>query len=390
MKKIALGATALGLVALAAWLLTARGGASGAAYRFAEIGRGDIEAVVSSTGSLEAVTTVEVGTQVSGQIAAIHADFNDRVRKGQLIARIDPTLLQQEVHSAEAALESRDAEEKQRRFEVERARTLHGTGVIGDSELETATYNYAVAEAGLKSARVGLERARRNLAYTEIRAPIDGIVVERNVNVGQTVAASLSAPILFRIAQDLSRMRILAAVDESDIGRIHGGQSVRFTVQAYPETRFSGTVQQVRLQSKTQENVVSYTVVLEVDNPQGRLLPGMTATIDFEVETARDVLKVANAALRLRPTEEMLDQLRGRGAGVPSGAERALLWHLDDDGKLGAISVRAGITNGQETQVEGEGLREGMRVIAGVSRSADAPVSSPFQNRPGSGRPHPP
>ncbi|MGH9796584.1 MAG: efflux RND transporter periplasmic adaptor subunit, partial [Candidatus Polarisedimenticolia bacterium] len=344
---------------------------------------------------------VEVGTQVSGQIAEIRADFNDRVRQGQLIARIDPILLQQEVRSAQAALERREAEERQRRWELERAETLHRDGVIGDQEHESARYAHAVAQADLRAAGVALERARRNLAYTEIRAPIDGIVIQRSVDVGQTVAASLAAPTLFRIAGDLSRMRILAAVDESDIGRIHQGQKARFTVQAHAGEAFSGTVAQIRLQPTTLENVVNYTVVVEVDNRDGRLLPGMTATTDFLVETATGVLKVPNAALRLRPTAEMLDGLRtrrggdgrpgaGDGAGGGPGGDRTLLWFLDDGGGLDALRVRAGLTNGLETQVEGDGLREGMQVIAGIARAADASGSSPFQSRPAGGRPRPP
>jgi HlyD family secretion protein len=428
----------LGTLALISWGIFGRRGDAEASYRFVEVERGNLEAAVTATGKLETVTTVEVGTQVSGQIAEILADFNSRVRKGQLIARIDPTLLEQEVRSAEAAVERREAEERQRRWEADRAESLHADSIINDADLKTAGLTHSVAEAELKTARVSLDRARRNLTYTEIRAPIDGVVVERNVDVGQTVAASLSAPVLFRIAGDLSRMRILASVDESDIGRIHSGQNVRFTVQAYPDERFAGTVDQVRLQSAVQENVVNYVVVVSVGNPSGRLLPGMTATVSFIVQTVEGVLKVANAALRLRPTEEMWAELRanrdggafagerraggngageqrpgGEGAGErrPGGAAPgdpgrrqggprpgtdgrdggpAMLWFIDEDGRLNAVRVKAGVTSGQETQVEGERLREGMKVIAGITGGAGASPSSPFQSPSSTGRRGPP
>jgi HlyD family secretion protein len=381
--------------ALAAWQLAGRRAAGAAEYRLVSIDRGDLESVVTSTGTIEAVSTVQVGTQVSGQIAEIHADFNDRVRKGQLIARIDPVLLQQEVRSAEAALERQEAEERQRSWERGRAETLAAQGVTNESDLTAARYNHSVAQSQLKAARVSLERARRNLAYTEIRSPIDGIVVERNVDVGQTVAASLQAPTLFRIAGDLTHMQILASVDESDIGRIRPDQRVRFTVQAYPDEKFPGKVGQVRLQSKVQENVVNYTVVVAVDNSDGRLLPGMTATVSFLVETVKGALKVPNAALRLRATEEMWAELRRRrgeaaASGAGSGPGQGLLWFLDADGGLNVARVRTGITSGQETQVEGEGIREGMQVIAGITGSTAPSSASPFQSSPRTGGPpHP-
>jgi HlyD family secretion protein len=285
-------------------------------YRFATVERGDLEATVSATGKLEAVTAVQVGTQVSGQVSAILADYNDRVRRGQLIARIDPTLQQQAVSEALAGLERAQAELSQAQRDFDRNQQLFERKVLTEAEFNNSQYRLAVARATLRSAQVSLARARQNLAYTSIYSPIDGIVVERNVDVGQTVAASLQAPQLFLIANDLSRMQILASVDESDIGLIREAQPVRFTVQAYPNESFEGTVRQVRLQSSVQENVVNYTVVIEVANTAGRLLPGMTATVDFLTGSARNVLLVPNAALRFRPTEAMLAHVR---ASQPNG-----------------------------------------------------------------------
>ena len=287
------------------WALTVRTSSAGTTYRFVEVTRGDLESAVTATGALQATETVEVGTQVSGQVAEVYADFNDQVPQGQLIARIDATILEQEVRSAEVNLARNQAEVDQARRDLERLSELNAKGVITDSEVEASEYRFALVDAGYKAAEINLERAQRNLEYSEIRAPIAGVVVARNVEVGQTVAASLSAPTLFVLAQDLAQMEILASVDESDIGQIAEGQKVHFTVQAYPDRKFEGVVQQVRLQATTRENVVTYSVVVAVGNEDGSLLPGMTATLDIVIETAEDVLMVANTTLRFRATEEM-------------------------------------------------------------------------------------
>ncbi|HEU4643897.1 MAG TPA: efflux RND transporter periplasmic adaptor subunit, partial [Gemmatimonadaceae bacterium] len=361
------------------------------AYRFATVERGNLEATVSATGTLDAVTTVQVGTQVSGQIAAIYTDFNQKVKKGQLLARIDPTLLEQAVEDAQAGLARNQAQLTQAQQEYDREKQLYDAKIVTASEYNTAESNYGVAKANVRSAQIALERARQNLSYTAIHAPIDGVVVERDVDVGQTVAASLQAPQLFLIANDLSQMQILASVDESDIGQIKDGQQVRFTVQAYPNRTFTGAVQQVRLQSKTADNVVNYTVVVTVANPDGALLPGMTATVQFLTGSANGALIVPNAALRIRPTADMLATLRaGRDSNTARGAARsgtdsltasrqrgaaasgsaagatsprALLWYQDANGKPAAARVRTGLTDGQRTVVEGTGVKEGMQVI---------------------------
>src|SRR5688572_775378 len=234
----------LAALVAAFWLYQRNASGGTPPYRLVSVERADLEAAVSATGSLSAVTTVQVGTQVSGQIEAIFVDFNDRVKKGQLIARIDPTLQQQAVRDAQAGVERVRAELDQAERDHERNRQLFERKVITESEFSAVQYQLAVARANAKSAQVTLDRARQNLAYTSIYAPIDGIVVERNVDVGQTVAASLSAPQLFLIANDLTEMQILASVDESDIGRIEEGQPVTFSVQSYADEQFSGTVKQ--------------------------------------------------------------------------------------------------------------------------------------------------
>jgi len=394
------------VVALLLWIVVGRGEGAESEYRFVEVERDDVVQVVSATGTLQATQTVEVGTQVSGQVAQIFVDFNDRVQRGQLIARIDPTLALQEVRSAEASLQRVQAEVAQTQRELARARQLHEQQVVTDSELEQAEYAYQVARASFNSTQISIERARRNLAYTEIRSPVNGVVIDRAVDVGQTVAASMSAPTLFVIAEDLAEMEILAAVDESDIGRIHEGQQVSFTVQAYPDEQFAGTVSQVRLQSAMQENVVSYMVVVRVGNDDGRLIPGMTATVDFIVQRAEGGLVVPNSALRFRPTAEMLAQIGAApGNAAQSGAQRqggqrqrragagaqevGTLWYVGENGRLDTMTVRVGLSDGQRTIVSGDRLEEGMEIIAAVTSTDAAGATNPFQSQPQNGPPGP-
>jgi HlyD family secretion protein len=437
---------ALGVLAMAAvtiGFLAGRGDGA-VSYRFVTVTRGDVESTVSATGSLGAVSTVQVGTQVSGQVAEVGADFNDRVAKGQVIARIDPTLLEQQVREAEAGLERARADLAQKEYALDQAKALYDQKIVTEGEYRAADYNHTVSKANLVSAEAGLDRAERNLEYSVIYAPIDGIVVERNVEPGQTVAASLSAPQLFLIAEDLTNMQILVSVDESDIGKIEEGQLARFTVQAYPERTFEGTVRQVRLQSTSSENVVNYTVVVGVSNPDGTLLPGMTATVAFVLESAKDVLLVPNAALRFRASAGMQAEVqermaatraaaaseagtdstaladsggrrpgsrtetaagqagsRGAGAGRSSGsrtgaaANAAQLWYVDPEGQLSVVRARTGLTDGQNTEISGgPAVVEGLQVIAGVIESGSAATSTatttnPFQQQsggPGRGR----
>lgn len=350
------------------------------AYRFAAIEKGDIESKVTATGALSAVTTVSVGTQVSGQLSDVLVDYNDRVKKGQLLARIDPTLAQQAVVDAQANVDKANASLLQMQRDYARNRELTSVGLVARSAFEQSESSLAVARAGVKSAQVALDRARQNLAYTEIFAPIDGVVVERNVQQGQTVAASLSAPQLFLIANDLAQMQILAQVGESDIAQIAAGQPVKFSVQALPKQTFEGTVQQVRLQSTTQDNVVSYTVVIGVENPKAKLLPGMTARVSFLTKSAEGVLKVSNAALRFRPA---------------GGTRGSALWYLDEKGQLKAARVRTGINDGTMTEVQGKDIRAGMKVIAGTAsataqtaqKTSAAPLGQSNQRPQGGPRP---
>jgi HlyD family secretion protein len=408
MRKTVLIVTVLLIASTSLGYLNLSGGERGSPYRFVTLERGDLEAVVSSTGKLDAVMTVQVGTQVSGIISKIFVDFNDRVTAGQVVALLDTTLLGIAVRDAQTTLERNEAQLRQAEREFERARELYDKQIVAEVEFNQAQYDLDIARASTKSAEISLERAKQNLSYATVFAPISGTVIERNVDVGQTVAASFSAPQLFLIANDLSRMQILASVDESDIGSIEEGQTARFTVQAYPDEAFTGTVRQVRLQSTTQENVVNYTVVIDVDNDDRRLLPGMTATVDFLVESAADVMKVANAALRFRPSEEMMAELRerrelertasgeavagpgsgvagrgrdGRGRSEQPSPDAAMLWYVDGEGELAVARVRTGISDGQSTEVQGEDLEPDMQIIAGVMQSSQSASVNPFQGQ---------
>ena len=361
-------------------------------YRFTTIGRGNIVSKVSATGTLNAVTTVAVGTQVSGQVSKLYVDFNSQVKKGQLLAQIDPTLAQQAVADAQASLQKADAQAQQADRDNARNKQLFNDGLVAQSAYEQTQSSASVSYADVKSAQVALDRAKQNLAYTNIYSPIDGVIVERDVQQGQTVAASLSAPQLFVIANDLTQMQILAQVSESDIDQIKQGQDVNFSVQALPNRTFKGTVQQVRLQSTTSDNVVDYTVVIAVANPKGELLPGMTARVDFLTNAAENVLTVSNAALRFHPATQTASTTTATATAAPQG-QRArtgggnrnggTLYYLDTKGQVQPAKVQTGITDGIVTQVQGANIKEGMQVIAGslqagATQTTSTQASSPF------------
>jgi HlyD family secretion protein len=336
-------------------VLGALGAGAGAFYRYrtpptgptvttATVTRGDIADTIGATGTLQAVTTVQVGTQVSGIIEVLNADFNSLVRKGQVIARLDPSLFQTQIEQARANLIRAEADLERLRVTLDDARTklrraqdLSARQLIPQSELESADVAVRSTEAQIRSseaqvtqAEASLNQTEVNLAHTVIEAPIDGLVISRNVDVGQTVAASMSAPTLFVLAADLTKMQVVANLDESDVGRIRPGQRVTFRVDAYPAEDFGGTVSQVRLQPIVQQNVVTYATVIDVPNPQLKLKPGMTANVTVEVSRRDNAIRVPNAALRFRPSNDMFAALgqtppsaaggggRGRGAG-PEG-----------------------------------------------------------------------
>jgi HlyD family secretion protein len=386
-----------------------------------EVTRGDIVSTVEASGTLEAVTTVQVGTQVSGTIKTLNADFNTRVRKGEVIAELDPSLFETQVAQEQATVQRLKSEAERARVQSEdaqtklqRARELSARQLIARSDLDAAESTAGAAEAAVKSAaaqimqaQASLNQAQVTLSHTIIRAPIDGIVIARNVDVGQTVAASMQAPTLFVIAQDLTEMHVNASVDESDIGKVQAGQPVRFRVDAYPNETFPGTISQVRLQPVVEQNVVSYVTVIDVANKQQKLKPGMTAAVTIETGRASDVLKVPTSALRFQPNGEVFAKLgqqppatrdtkatkdtKNTKPSADRGNDRRVVWVLDG-GRLTRVPVKAGLSDGAQTEITGD-LNPGVHVATGLTSGNDATTTSaprspllPSGRRTGGGR----
>ena len=425
-------------------------------YAAVPVDRGDIQDVVGATGTVQAVQTVQVGSQVSGTIQNLYADFNSVVHKGQVIARLDPSSFQARLGQAQAALvaaranvdRSRAAVDDARR-KLEQAKALAAEKLLPQSDFDTAQANYdqAVAQvkanqAAVSQAQANVNQAKVDLDHTVIAAPIDGVVIARSVDVGQTVAASFQAPVLFVIANDLKHMEVNASVDEADIGRVRTGQEVTFRVDAYPDRTFHGRVTQVRLQPTTVQNVVTYNTIISVDNDDGRLMPGMTATVSVIVRKSQNALRIPAAALRFRP-EGFDAGSRGRSAGAAGGTggstgpraaaapgpaataagagpggtraggraggwsgrradsggasgaaaggaegdsgRTALVFVLNDKGQPEPVRVHTGVSDGQFVEVK-DGLTEGARVVVGIegegtARPAGArPSGSPSTN----------
>jgi len=363
--------------------------------------RGAVSARVTATGTLSALVTVEVGSQVSGRVQTLLADFNSQVSKGQLIATIDPSLFEADAQQSGANLEAARAERvraqvqaRDARRQSDQARELATTGLLSKGEAETAAATAEAAEAGVLAAQAGvtqaraaLTRAETNLAYTRIVSPTDGVIISRNVDVGQTVAASLQAPVLFTIAQDLRQMQVNTSVSESDVGRIKEGMPASFTVDAYPGERFKGAVRQVRDVATVLQNVVTYDAVINVENPDLKLKPGMTANVSFTYAQREDVLRVPNAALRFRPPTTTAaatvpaagTAVRGAGqTGAGGGAtSNRVIWVLRDQ-QLRAVPVVTGINDGSKTEIVSGELLEGDLVVTDIiSGSSDAKEAAP-------------
>jgi HlyD family secretion protein len=379
-KRIAIGVLVVGLSATAV-VLNARRDAAVPVVSSDAITRGPIVRTVSATGTVQPVTTVEVGTQVSGTIQSLAADFNSIVKKGQILARLDPSLFQSAIEQARANLERANADVDRltvtltdARVKLARARELAERQLIPTTELDTADVNVRSAEAQVRSgaaqaaqAQAALNQAQVNLSKTVIRSPIDGIVVGRNVDVGQTVAASLSAPTLFVLAGSLDDMELKANIDESDLGAIADGQPVAFTVDAYPRETFTGRVRQVRLNPVVEQNVVTYAAIISARNPELKLKPGMTANVTIEVARRDDVLRVPAAALRFKPADDVKKAFGAEGIRTPGTA----VWQMVD-GALRPVGVTAGASDGVLTEVSGEGLREGTQVVTRIASAATA------------------
>ncbi len=305
-------------------------------FTYTTLQKGDIEAIVSSTGTLQAINTVEVGTQISGTIQKIYVDFNDKVTKGQLLAQMDLKLLQTNQNNAKASLAIADSQLNRAKDTYEREKVLFDKDVISEQQFLNTKFNFEQAISSKKAALATLQSIEVNMAYARITSPISGTVTERSVEEGQTVAASFTTPTLFIIAEDLAKMEILADVDESDIGSITNNMKVRFTVQTFPEKTFTGKVNQIRLQPTKINNVVNYQVVVAVDNKKGLLLPGMTVNLQFITSAAKNVLLINNSALRFRPNEDMLKEIKPKilekaKKQLPDSLQQVFLKSVADD-----------------------------------------------------------
>jgi len=325
-RKLLVIALVVAAAVLVAVFMMQRGkGNGGDKYRTELVDRGNITMTVNATGAVSAVKTVQVGSQVSGIISKLYADFNSFVKKGQLLAELDPTPFQQAVEQRNADVVKSQVEVANAQITYSRQKRLFDSGLIARAELDGAKAAYDSARASLDLSRASLRQAQTSLGYTKIFSPIDGVVVARQYDIGQTVAASFQAPTLFTIAQDLTKMQVQADVDQSDIGRMKVGEPVHFTVDAYPDQEFRGQISQVRLNATVTQNVITYPVIVEVPNPDGKLRPSMTANVVVEVATVRDVLRVPNAALRFKPDVPVAGAAaagQGRAAG-PTGSAGA-------------------------------------------------------------------
>jgi HlyD family secretion protein len=401
-------------------------------YRTEAVDNGSITQTVSATGTLSAVTTVQVGSQVSGIISRLYADFNSQVKQGQLLAELDPTPFLQQVEQRQADVTKSKVDVANTQLTYNRQKRLQDAGLIAQADLDAAKAAYDASRAQLALSMASLKQAQTNLGYAKIYSPVDGQVVARQYDIGQTVAASFSAPTLFTIAKDLTKMQVQADVDQSDIGQIKVGEPVRFSVDAYPDQTFRGQISQVRLNATVTQNVITYPVIIEVPNPDLKLRPSMTADVTIAVANARDVLRVPNAALRFRPETETGKQGQqgaaarqggqgqaagggqrqgrsgstgggwggganggqGAGGGRPRRQQGQTVYVLSqsEDGKtaLRPVQIRTGITDGKFTEVASVvsgTLNPGDQVVTGVATVKVEQQSGTAGNRPGGGAP---
>lgn len=348
-------------------------------YVTLQIGRGNLRQVVTATGEIQPVNTVSVGSQVSGTIDALYVDYNSKVKKGDLLLTIEPSVLQASVDEAKASLDSAISQRNYAQNEYKRNKELYASDFIARAELEQSQTTYEQAEQSVKRAQSQYDRAVTNLGYATITSPVDGTVISRKVDKGQTVAASFQTPDLFEIAEDLTRMQIETSVSEADIGVIKEGQAVTFTVDAYPTQTFDGVVRQIRLSPTTTSNVVVYTVVIDVDNTDLRLMPGMTAFVTIIVSEKNDVWKVQNAALLVRSFDGIIEN-----AGDATPKTHLAIKRGEE---ISLVPYEKGLVTATETEIISDGIAEGDLIVVGKVGQASSAKSGNNQQRRGPGGP---
>lgn len=390
---------------------------SAVAFETAKVERGSISNVVTATGTIEAITTVQVGTQVSGIISNVYVDFNDNVKQGQVLAKLDETALRAQLEQSQSQVDQAQAQLSFQQATYNRLKALYDKGLIAQADYDQALYNYENSKAALNNAKSNLARSNVNLEYATITSPIDGVVLNRAVEEGQTVAASFNTPEMFTIAKDLTQMEVQTSVDEADIGKVKQDQRVEFTVDAYPEMKFEGKVSEVRLQPVTTNNVVTYVVILSAPNPEKKLMPGMTASATIYVEEKENTLMLSGKALRFTPDMEWLMKSMSKNKGsfpgnnalasagqantgalssagsafseqMPSGSfpgaadGMKAVWIKDAKGNIHPSPVKTGIENGSYVEIL-SGLKEGDEAIVSMNTPGEKKQPAATGNRPG-------
>lgn len=369
------------MMLLGAAVMTGCSKKAGFTYSEAEAAKQDIVNSVTATGTIEPVTSVDVGTQVSGVISKLYVDYNSVVKAGQVIAELDRTNLMSELSSAQASLKSAQSELDYQKTNYERYKALYDKGLISANDFEQARLSYVQAQQRTRQQKESVKKAQTNLGYATITSPIDGVVLSKEVEEGQTVASSFSTPTLFKIARDLTDMRVIADVDEADIGDVKEGQRVTFTVDAFPDDTFEGQVTQVRQEAATESNVVTYEVVISAPNDDLKLKPGLTANVVIFTMEAKDVLAVPSKALRFTPREAMLNS----DETITDTDAKEKVW-VKEGSNLKAVAVETGMTNGTLTQIT-KGLKPGTHVLTEVNAmqveaEGEQQNSNPFMPRP--------
>jgi HlyD family secretion protein len=380
-KKILWAVGAVVLIALAVWLLSGGKKEEKVSFETAKIEKQDIHTSITATGTIEPVTSVTVGTQVSGIVAKLYVDYNSVVKKGQVIAELDKTNLISELNRAKADLSSAQSTLNYETANFKRYQTLFDKGLVSANDYENARLTYDKARQTVASSRESVQKAQTNLGYATITSPIDGVVLSKSVEEGQTVAASFNTPELFTIAQDLTDMRVIADIDEADIGGVKEGQHVSFTVDAFPDDKFEGYVTQVRQQATTSSNVVTYQVVISAPNKDLKLMPGLTANVTIFTLELNNVLAVPTKALRFTPNEALLQE----GQQIADTEAPHKVWTMEGN-TFKAHAVETGTTNGMLTEIV-SGIGEGTEVLVdfsinGGNEGQEQKASNPFMPRP--------
>ncbi len=381
-KKIWMGVGAIAIVALIVWLLSGGKKEEKVSFETYKVERQNIHTSITATGTIEPVTSVTVGTQVSGIVSKLYVDYNSVVKKGQVIAELDKTNLTSELKTAKANLTSAQSTLNYETSNYNRYKALYDKGLVSANDYESALLSYRKAQESVHSAHESVAKAQTNLGYATITSPIDGVVLSKSVEEGQTVAASFNTPELFTIAQDLTDMRVIADIDEADIGGVKEGQRVTFTVDAFPDDKFEGEVTQVRQEATTTSNVVTYEVVISAPNADLKLKPGLTANVTIYTLEKNDIMAVPSKALRFMPTEAILE----KGQQIEDIEAPTKLWTLEGN-TFKAHKVETGTTNGMVTEIV-SGISEGTEVLVdftlsgGENQQQGEQAQNPFMPRP--------